>query len=166
MWIFSKIGFYSAVQKPDSPVITIRARVTQDLDRLREMYLPNLSPNASQPDTDYPVRAYATPEDWANAVAAMARDIDYSNFKSEVMRLQGSARMDAYHNVWEALLDLQETEESARPVPARQKMATPLDVELDQGGSTKRVRPSAKKSQIPEGRRAVISPTKNAMPKR
>ena len=37
----------------------------------------------------------------AQAMAAIVRDIDYSNFKAEVVRQQDRSREVAYHKVWE-----------------------------------------------------------------
>lgn len=43
MWLFTTFGFFSIIEKEKGDVLTVRARVRADLDRLRECYLPSLS---------------------------------------------------------------------------------------------------------------------------
>jgi 8-oxo-dGTP pyrophosphatase MutT (NUDIX family) len=107
MWLLTTFGFFSAVQKPGTDFLTIRARVASDLDNLRGRYLPELSPTVADAGTDYPFRAMASHQAFAAAAGRMAGDIDYANFKSEVARQMGSARADAYHQVWDVLHKLQ-----------------------------------------------------------
>jgi hypothetical protein len=106
MWIFTTFGFFSVVQKRGSPLLTIRARVRDDLDSLRVRHLPSLSPTIAGAGTDYRYRATVSHEQLALAMAAITRDIDYSNFKSEVVRRQDPSRARVYHRVWDALLQL------------------------------------------------------------
>lgn len=117
MWLLTPIGFFSAVRKPGDSTLTVRARVAGDLDSLRARYLPRLSPVDAHGGTDYPFRARCTQEEWAMALARMALDIDYGNFKSEVAKRQGPARAHVYSKVWSALRSL-ESSESAAPAPA------------------------------------------------
>jgi hypothetical protein len=77
--------------------------VAVDLDNLRSKYLPNLGETISLPNRDYPYRAYATKGDVAVAVAAIALDIDYNNFKSEVVHTQGLPREQLYAQVWSVM---------------------------------------------------------------
>ena len=58
MWLFTKFGFYSVVQKPGEDCLTVRSRVREDLDPLREQYLPNLGQTLDHVETDYPFRAH------------------------------------------------------------------------------------------------------------
>jgi hypothetical protein len=110
MWLFTPFGFFSIVQKPGDPSLTIRARVREDLDALRERYLPSLSATIAKAGTDYPWRATATHEATGEAMAALVRDLDYGNFKSEVAKLQGQVRATAYHQVWDVLYQLPKSE--------------------------------------------------------
>jgi hypothetical protein len=107
MWLFTPFGFFSAVQKRGDAHLTVRARVGADLDRLREAYLPELSATVAGGGTDYPYRATVTHEAFGRALARVAADLHYSNFKSEVYAQQGAARANAYHHVWDALLELE-----------------------------------------------------------
>lgn len=108
MWLFTTIGFFSAVQKPGTDFVTIRARVKTDLDNLRERYLPELSPSIGHAGTDYPWRATATHPQFAAALVKIACDVQYANFKDEVAKQQGKARAHRYHKVWSALYDMED----------------------------------------------------------
>ncbi len=121
MWFFyPKAGFYSVVQKPGDADLTVRARVAADLDRLRELYLPTLSPTIAHAGTDYPFRAKASRAAFSTAMAKLAEGIDYSNFKSEVAKVGGKKRAAIYGGVWQHLLAL---EESA-PTPVKKATTT------------------------------------------
>jgi hypothetical protein len=110
MWIFTTFGFFSIVHKQGSPQLTVRARVSEDLDQLRERYLPSLSPTIAGAGTDYRYRATVSHEHLALAMAAIARDVDYPNFKSAVARQQDGRREAVYHKVWDALWQLERIE--------------------------------------------------------
>jgi len=108
MWLFTNIGFFSIVQKPGTDYLTVRARIRNDLDVLRESYLPELKPTQARGGTDYPWRATASHADFAAAVGKIALDIDYGNFKNEIAARQGKARASRYGKVWQALYDMPE----------------------------------------------------------
>ncbi len=118
MWILTTVGFFSIVQKPRQTGLTIRTRVAADLDRLRTTYLPTLSATVTGAGTDYPFRATVGREEFALALAQIARDITYANFKGEVARRQGHARERTYSKVWGVL---QELESAIGEHPATQK---------------------------------------------
>ncbi len=110
MWLFTTSGFYSIVEKPwdrKTGTLTVRARVAADLDRLRADALPALGPTVESPGADYRFRAQAPREAVALAMARLARDLDYDNFKSAVGRAQGREREHLYHGVWSAATKLQ-----------------------------------------------------------
>ena len=107
MWLLTPIGFFSAVRKTGDSHLTLRARVHGDLEALRARYLPQLSPTLAGGGTDYPYRATCTHAQWASALAQMAQDIDYSNFKTEVGNRQGHERAHVYSKVWSALTQLE-----------------------------------------------------------
>jgi hypothetical protein len=107
MWIVTKAGFYSAVQKFNSDDLTIRARVRADLVRLLD-YLPG--PRSSYkitatPQHDYEYRLICSHEDWADALANLGSEVDYDNFKSEIGR-KDPRRESVLHRVWGALFGL------------------------------------------------------------
>lgn len=128
MWLFTTIGFFSAVQKPGTDFITIRARVRNDLDNLREKYLPDLSPTIAKAGTDYPWRATVAHAKFAEALSKIALDIDYGNFKDEVAKQQGKSRAHRYGKVWSALYDMPEEAPKkvlnwSNPIPPGKKVA-------------------------------------------
>ena len=119
MWLITNFGFFSIVQKPSDRLLTVRARDAADLDRLRVQYLPTLGPTATGVGTDYAHRAKVGHCDLARAMGVITRDICYSNFKNEVSRCQGEERADVYHDVWDALFQLEEVAvRTAGAVPA------------------------------------------------
>lgn len=110
MWLLTPIGFFSIVRKPwdgDGDTLTVRARVREDLDALRERFLPELGEIADDPKADYRYRAQAPREAVADAARRLAASIDYDNFKDEVAARQGAKRAHLYHDVWSVLYRLQ-----------------------------------------------------------
>ena len=110
MWLVTTIGFFSIAQKTKdrgTDMLTVRARVRADLERLRERYLPGLGEIAPTPDRDYAFRARVSRQELAEAMGRIVADIDYPNFKSAVAQEAGYAREQVYDDVWEALLALQ-----------------------------------------------------------
>lgn len=106
MWLMTAFGFFSIVQKTGQDFLTVRARVREDLDTLREHYLPTLSPTQAKSGTDYPWRATVAHPDLAQALGRIVLDLHYPNFKSEVARTQGKQRAHTYGQVWQTLYDL------------------------------------------------------------
>lgn len=104
MWIFSKAGFFSVVDKKSQPrgvgEVCIRARVAADFDSLRQIYFPDMPDVVFEQHTDYPYRIYVGKKLWAKVAALMSEDIDYSNYKSMISRLQGPERAHLYSDVW------------------------------------------------------------------
>jgi hypothetical protein len=103
MWLVLPFGFYSIVQKPNNKRLTVRARVRADLEALRARYLPQLGPTTTLPSSDYQWRATVSHSAFAKAMAAIVMDLDYSNVKDEVARVQGHARAAVYSEVWSVL---------------------------------------------------------------
>lgn len=110
MWLFTTRGFYSAVQhRKDPNKILVRARNEEDIRQLRDLI--DVEPFRLD-RSDYEWRVECTVGEWAAAVAQMATEVDYDNFKSAISRRQGHARSHVYMKVWGALLAL---ERKARP---------------------------------------------------
>jgi len=119
MWIATTLGFFSIVQKrgdAQQGMLTLRARAAGDLDALRAAVLPELGPTVAGGGTDYPFRARAPRAAVARAVAGLIGSLDYGNFKDAVAARQGAGRAAVYHDVWQALLGLQDR--SARAATA------------------------------------------------
>ena len=110
MWILHpNVGFLSVVEKPwdrERGTLTIRARVRGDLERLKA-YLPDMSDIIESEDSDYRYRAVADRKTVSEAMAKLAADIDYDNFKNEVASRQGYARASVYGDVWHVLYGMQ-----------------------------------------------------------
>jgi hypothetical protein len=103
MWLFTAFGFFSIVQKkPADAFLTVRARVAADLDRFRQR-VPQLSPTITGGGTDYPFRATIAHAEFALALANIARDINYPNFKDEIEKKLGTPRERQLERVWHAM---------------------------------------------------------------
>lgn len=109
MWIFLRCGFYSVVNKKwdDEETLTVRSRVPEDLNRLRERYCPELGEVVEHRDADYLYWAMVDRDAMARAIARAVLDVDYDNFKHAAVRESGSGRGPVYLRVWEDLLSLQ-----------------------------------------------------------
>jgi hypothetical protein len=107
MWIFTPFGFFSVTEPRDGDgdTLQVRARVKEDLDALREKFLPTLGVTLAKIGTDYPYRAFVSKEDFALGMARIILSIDYSNFKATVMQEQGLSREKLYMRVWSVLND-------------------------------------------------------------
>ena len=107
MWILTPFGFFSVVQKKGDSLLSIRARVYNDLQRLQDKYLNGNHPIKKGGHTDYPYRIFVSHRDWGKALTQMAEDIDYANFKRQVKAEQGAKRSQLYGQVWGTLYALQ-----------------------------------------------------------
>ncbi len=95
MWLFTRHGFYSVVEKPKG-TLCVRSRSAKDLEAL--MRLAHLEPKAilSNVGTDYPHRILLDPSEWLTVMEALAKDVTYPNFKASV----ADARVGLYHDIW------------------------------------------------------------------
>ncbi len=110
MWLITPVGFFSIVQKSSdiaADTLTVRARVRSDLEALRAHFLPNLGEIQESKTNDYRFRAVAPRGDVAAAMADMVNNLQYSNFKNQVAKVQSPARAHLYHDVWNVLYRLQ-----------------------------------------------------------
>ena len=105
MWVFSRAGFFSAVEKGNrrGQEVCVRSRVLEDFDRMRKLYYPEMGAVERTQNTDYPYRIYLSHDAWARVCEKMAKDIDYANFKSMVAQEQGYDRAHLYGGVWEVM---------------------------------------------------------------
>lgn len=107
MWIFTVFGFYSVIEhRDDKKLVLIRARIKGDLERLRDRYFKTekgevrLGEITCTPAADYPYRALAWKDEFAQAMMHMAEDVNYTNFKSAVSKESSWERHDLYMKVW------------------------------------------------------------------
>ena len=115
MWIFCKLGFFSAVQHRDKPdTLLVRGRFCGDLDRLLSSLSPEdrerCSPVTETPNADYLYRMEMPKHVFAKAVEEVAEKIDYGNFKDSVHEGYSSPRDAAYMGCWAELRHGQETQ--------------------------------------------------------
>jgi hypothetical protein len=118
MWIASKLGFYSIVQKRPGEW-HVRARLRADLVNLVNAVCREpaavVETIEEWPTADYRWRILVTDAgELAGIFAALAESVTYPNFKSEVARRPDqTAKLPAYHDLWHSLHTLQ-----LRPGPA------------------------------------------------
>lgn len=132
MWIFTTIGFFSAVKVNDDhveklklpedrgPWVMVRARVKEDATNLLAVwYEQHPKAQAGQgllvsgepheviqwPGRDYPYRLIMPREHWAQLLEQLAEEIEYPNFKSEVTKIQGHERHNLYGRIWSVMYD-------------------------------------------------------------
>lgn len=110
MWVITTHGFFSAVEKPEdrgNGTLTVRARNEEDIRALAAM-IPGTTPTqTTRGHSDYEWRLRCTTSEWAVALARMALEINYSNFKTAVGQRQGKVRAGVYGSVWSVLLRLE-----------------------------------------------------------
>ena len=108
MWIFTKNGFVSAVRKNEHPeVLTIRARDRISLEELAEVAKVEIGKSTNG---DYPYRVFVNPKVFADWLFSEAMAIDYNNFKNEVARQRGYEFAGPLHDVWAAMLSVEDAE--------------------------------------------------------
>jgi len=108
MWLITPRGFYSAVAKPGDgdEFVTVRARSEHDIRNLADLI--DAKPSRDE-GTDYRWRLRCPKTEWAQAVATMAQEIDYGNFKNRIAR-DDPDRAHLLAGVWEVLAELQRRE--------------------------------------------------------
>jgi hypothetical protein len=122
MWIFTRYGFFSVVCAKaqdgvtlDESTLMVRARVRGHLERLLQRF-PALRCNIVQTkDTDYAYRIIVDKDVWRWLLGELASEIDYGNFKHEVVKQTAwpasAAYTTALYAVWSLLRRLQLGEE-------------------------------------------------------
>lgn len=113
MWIASKLGFYSIVQKDGH--FHIRARKRSDLEALLAD-TPKIGKYEieSWPAADYRYRVRIPADekhfkDFAQIFATFVESIDYGNFKNEIAATPAQRdKLHAYHEIWGIMAGLQE----------------------------------------------------------
>jgi hypothetical protein len=108
MWLFTKIGFFSAVEDyNDKNGLMVRARFMEDIEKLQATlkekgYQTNIY---KTPNNDYLYRLFVPKHIFANILFYITMDIDYGNFKNEVHG--DPIRDEAYMECWYAMNDAQ-----------------------------------------------------------
>jgi hypothetical protein len=137
MWIITPLGFFSIVQKPAdvaAGTLTVRARVRSDLEALKAAVLPGLGTITESKSTDYRFRATALRALVESAMAKLTAQLDYSNFKNQVAKVQGSKRAHLYHDVWDVLNRMQ-GDPAYEVKPKKAAVAPPVTFTVPKAGA-------------------------------
>jgi hypothetical protein len=126
MWIFTKYGFFSiacandAGGKIDPDKVMVRTRLREHLDSLKERFPKTVLGQAEiqvSEHTDYRYRIVVPKADWVAALAELATEQTWANFKTEAGRFsiakkKAHAYVDALHSIWDVMHRLQMKEDS------------------------------------------------------
>jgi hypothetical protein len=108
MWIFTDTGFISAVRKPEYPgVFTVRSRDRESLESLAAKAQVEIK---RSPNGDYPYRVFVSDSSFIEWFLDRGGELQYSNFKNRVAQTRGKHFVSALHNVWEAMLAVEDDE--------------------------------------------------------
>jgi hypothetical protein len=108
MWIFTDTGFISAVRKPEYPeVVTVRSRDRKSLELLAQKAQVEIK---RSPHGDYPYRVFVSDSSFTEWFLDRGSELNYSNFKNRVAQTRGSHFVSALHNVWDAMLAVEDDE--------------------------------------------------------
>jgi hypothetical protein len=108
MWIFTDTGFISAVRKPEYPgVFTVRSRDRESLESLAAKAQVEIK---RSPNGDYPYRVFVGDTAFIEWFLDRGGELQYSNFKNHVAQTRGRHFVSALHNVWEAMLAVEDDE--------------------------------------------------------
>lgn len=108
MWLYTKLGFYSAVVKRGDTRVSVRSYAKQDLANL----IRHFDLHAEiwhTPDADYAYRIKLEREEFAHVMSELALQLDYSNFKAEVASTADYSRLVAYHEIHDITSTLKST---------------------------------------------------------
>ena len=105
MWLMTKHGFYSIVQKKKPNEFHVRARVRKDLENLVERVpLPGAEIHTTK-EADYTFRIVTGKDDVLKVMQFLGDTLDYSNFKNTVANLSEQRDKHAvYEDIWRVML--------------------------------------------------------------
>lgn len=103
MWLMTKHGFYSIVQKkPDE--YHVRSRERRDLENLiKGVPLPDAK-IVDTPEADYACRIVTDGATVLSIMGFLGRTLDYPNFKGRIDATPDQ-RHKPYHEVWQVMAD-------------------------------------------------------------
>lgn len=103
MWLMTKYGFYSIVQKQPN-VYHVRSRERHDLQNLIDKVpLPGCLISESK-STDYLARIIVDRDVVMKILRLLGSTLDYDNFKQQVAETPDQAHKP-YHSVWKVIAD-------------------------------------------------------------
>ncbi len=103
MWLMTKHGFYSIVEKKDGEY-HIRAREKHDLENLKEAAQLSEAQIIETPSNDYACRVIVGKDEMLRVLAVLGEGIDYDNFKNKIHDTSDQAHKP-YGKVWSVLAD-------------------------------------------------------------
>ena len=105
MWLMTKHGFYSIVQKKPGE-FHIRSRVRKDLENLVQRVPLAGTKILDTKSADYAFRVIVGKDEVLSVMEFMGETLDYSNFKSHIARTPDQEQKhDVYAQVWSLLSD-------------------------------------------------------------
>ncbi len=103
MWLMTKHGFYSIVEKkPDE--FHIRSRERRDLQNLLDKVPLTGRLIIDTPDADYAARIVTDRDTVRMVMEFLANSLDYGNFKGKIDATSGQ-RHKPYHDVWNVMAE-------------------------------------------------------------
>lgn len=105
MWLATKLGFFSIVQKAPAE-FHIRGRLRTDLENLLKLSGKPLE-ILEWPAADYRFRVIVNQQDFVDIMVALALTLDYPNFKGCIATSRDQRpKLKAYHEIWGLLAEL------------------------------------------------------------
>ncbi len=125
MWIATKHGFYSVVQK-EAGVWHVRARLKRDIENLATLVGFPESEVQRWDGADYRWRIVVENVWTMTAIfQALCASITYPNFKAEIAATPDQKdKLPAYHDIWHRMHDMQRMEKLPDPKPAKRGRQT------------------------------------------
>ena len=108
MWLFTRDGFFSAIQDNycKTSEVIVRTRVKRDLLRLLIKIGRSDDNIITLPNADYRYRIKLAKQEWAKYLSSEAMNLDYSNVKDAIT--DGLCeRSEAYYACWTSLYQFQ-----------------------------------------------------------
>lgn len=108
MWVASKYGFYSIVQKEE--VFHVRARSKEDLEGLKDASGIPEEVLKSYAGSDYPWRLIVSGESLLKVFSALQASVDYGNFKGMIGNTPSQTdKLRPYHDIWSTMYSWQKS---------------------------------------------------------
>lgn len=106
MWLFTETGFISAVaHRNDQTLMMVRARDKQSLEPLAEQAGTSIE---YTPNADYSWRTVVHKLDLYAFMETSISECDYDNFKNRVYKTRGREFVNALHEVWEIMHEVED----------------------------------------------------------
>ena len=104
MWLMTKHGFYSIVEREPGE-FHVRGREKQDLENLLEgvPHIPDVK-LFETPDADYGFRIVVDRDAVLSIMSFLGETLDYHNFKGKIDQTPDQSRKP-YHKVWHVMAD-------------------------------------------------------------